>query len=384
MFLKRAFGSRAWHNPHRCASFVIDDPLLKKSYGFLNYARLLKEMDSTGFCSTIAFIPWNHRRTDAAAAQMFRTRSDRFQLCVHGCDHTAGEFSKTDVSELHGRVRLATWRMKDHEQRTGLPFDDVMVFPQGRFSSHSLAVLKTHNFLAAVNSSVKPQDAGNIHGLTLRDMLSPAVLKYSSFPLFGRRYPREIADFALDLFVGKPALLVEHHGYFKDGYKHITEFAAKLNALSPRLEWMGVGDAIKQTYLKRLTPTTTECRIFANRHCIQNTTSADTTVQILKTEANKTSIDGVVVNGAPCPYTVEDGSLRFHATVPAHGAVTVGIDYAPDQQYGQRTLQRSLSDGIKVYVRRHLSELRDNYLARNDKLLSLAYRVKNRRVSAHE
>ena len=37
MFLRAAFKGRCWHGKHRFANFIIDDPPLKRSYGYLNY-----------------------------------------------------------------------------------------------------------------------------------------------------------------------------------------------------------------------------------------------------------------------------------------------------------------------------------------------------------
>ena len=122
--------------------------------------------------------------------EMFRERSDRFSLCLHGCDHTEGEFASTEPRRLNTQLHLATQRMRAHEQRTGLSYDEVMVFPQGKFSTASLALLKCHNYLAAVNSSAVPMDLGEAHGLTIADFLAPAISKYGDFPLFVRRYPQ--------------------------------------------------------------------------------------------------------------------------------------------------------------------------------------------------
>ena len=104
------------------------------------------------FTTTIAFIPWNYRRTSDSVARVFRERSDRFSICLHGCDHTEGEFASTEVRRLNTQLHLATQRMRAHEQSTGLPYAEVMVFPQGKFSAASLELLKCHNYLAAVNS----------------------------------------------------------------------------------------------------------------------------------------------------------------------------------------------------------------------------------------
>ncbi len=376
MFLRQAFGDRIWRNKQRCASLVIDDPLLQKTYGFLNYSEILDAMDSSNFAASIAFIPWNYRRTDPATAELVKTRPDRFSICVHGCDHTGGEFASDDAADLDRRVQLATFRMRNHEQRTGVPYADIMVFPQGKFSSLSLSVLKKHNYLAAVNSTVKPEDLRNSHGITLGDLLAPAVCRYAGFPLFMRRYPRELADFAFDLFLDKPALVVEHHGYFKHGYDKIREFASQLNKLSAGLEWKGIGDVAKQTYLQRTRGGEVHYRIFANRHTIRNPQPGARTFTVSKAEHQSIPVQGLAVNGKQHPYSVQNGELSFQVEIPASGSAEVSITYATVRD-DSRQHKSSFKQEVKTYMRRHLSEVRDNYLAKHDGLLSLANRVKN-------
>jgi hypothetical protein len=382
MFLKYALGDKNWHNPGRAATVVIDDPLLRRSYGFLNFSQLLNEMDRSDFTSTIAFIPWNHRRTDPATAQLIRERSDRFQICVHGCDHTEGEFASTNIGELDARVHLATQRMKSHEQRTGVPYVKVMVFPQGRFSSVSLGLLKSHNYLAAVNSSVIAEDVSGSHGLTLGDLLQPAVCKYNTFPLFMRRYPRKLADVAFDLFLGKPALLVEHHGYFKNGYDEIREFTMKVNSLSKSLQWIGLEELVQRTYLqKRVSRDTIACKIFGNRHVIRNAEPTAKRYIIVKPEDSDIPIESVAVNGNAHPYQLEDSLLRLCVDIPANSSVQIAIDYRNTHSFVSVNHAQPFKQHFKVYLRRYLSELRDNHLAKHDKLLSLAYRIKDGKSS---
>ena len=57
---------------------IIDDPFLKASYGFLDFCKLLDLMDKHNFHTTIAFIPWNYRRTNKKTAKLFLDRPDRF------------------------------------------------------------------------------------------------------------------------------------------------------------------------------------------------------------------------------------------------------------------------------------------------------------------
>jgi hypothetical protein len=368
MFLRHVFPSQTWHNPRRSANLVIDDPLLRMSYGHLNYSRLLEEMDKSGFSSSIAFIPWNYTRTDPAVALLLKQRPDKLRLCVHGCDHTAGEFVTKNVEELDRLMHLATQRMGAHQVLTGVPYAKVMVFPQGGFSSAAFAILKKHNYLAAVNTDIVPEDAESTQALTVRELLL----------LFGRRYPRNLVDFAFDLFAGKPALAVEHHNYFRDGYTEVARFASQLNALSPNLRWMGIDEVVMNTYLqKTASPDVIECKIFSNRHIIRNLDAAPKTFLISKQDDNLTTmVKSIETNGNPTSYSSEGGAVQFCVDIPASGAVEVAIHYCNDSQY--RALPRNQLREVRICVRRYLSEVRDNYISKNEKLLSLANRIMSR------
>ena len=192
---------------HAC--IIIDDPLLRENYGFLNYRKLLEMMDRHNFYTTIAFIPVNYSRTDEGVAALFRERSDRFSICVHGCDHTGGEFASTDRAYLARKVKLATARMVEHERRTGVPFDRAMVFPQGIFSNAALAALIENGYLAAVNTETQAVDGPIATG----------------FPLFPRYKPEDVPDRLPD-----PLFIVLHHEYLKGGYGRLTDFVDALNA----------------------------------------------------------------------------------------------------------------------------------------------------------
>jgi hypothetical protein len=206
------------------ASIIIDDPLLRENYGFLNYRKLLDLMDKHNFFTTIAFIPFNYKRTDKRIAALFRERADRFSLCVHGCDHVKGEFGRADFRYLNNTVKLATARMIEHENITGIPFDKIMVFPQGIFSNAALEALKNNGYLAALNTVAMPVN-GHIS---------------STFPFFLRYKPEDVKDCFSD-----PKFIVLHHDYFKNGYKRLTDFVDKLNMWSRNVKWDSAGNIIR-------------------------------------------------------------------------------------------------------------------------------------------
>ena len=267
------------------ASIIIDDPLLRENYGFLNYRKLLNLMDKHNFFTTIAFIPFNFNRTDKRIAALFRERPDRFSLCVHGCDHTKAEFGRTDLNYLDTKVKLATARMIEHEKRTGISFDRIMVFPQGIFSNAALEALKKNNYLAAVNTEAMPTE-GHIS---------------STFPFFLRYKPEDVPDCVSD-----PIFVVLHHDYFKNGYERLTNFVDELNTRSKKLKWASLGSIV---------------RSFVS--------------------ANEADYN---------PADVDLSGLKYHGH----------------------------KENVKILLRRYASEVRDNYICRNDFLLYCAKRLQHK------
>ena len=356
MFLKSAFKGQCWYSKNRFANFIIDDPTLKRSYGYLNYRELVSRMDEANFASTIAFIPWNHRRTDNEVTQLFRQRPDRLSLCVHGCDHTTAEFSARDQGVLNARVQLATARMNSLQHHTGISYSKTMVFPQGRFSIAALKALKANNYHAAVNSSASPSCPGTTGFLTLADFLEPAITSYGGFPLFVRRYPGETEQFAFDLFLGKPLLIVEHHGYLKDGGARLAEFISRLNSFK-NLQWSTLDEIVATSYLEReMSREVVACRVYTNRNFIKNDAERERKFIMTKFEPGDIPVRKVLVNGESTEFTVHDDVLQFTTNIPALSHIVVKIAYRNELPRVQPA--QGLATRTQVWTRRTLSEFR--------------------------
>lgn len=226
------------------ACLIIDDPLLRPQYGCLNYKELLQEMKEHNFFTEIAFIPWNYRRGYPETVQLLVDNPDYFGICIHGCNHTFNEFGEGDYKKLSTLSSTALWRMEEHKRLTGLPYDPVMVFPQGRFSSEAMLALKDQGYLAAFNSTLRATDGND---LSSTEYQQPATTIYHDFPLFLRRYPENKAGFLQDLALGRPILIVEHPGAFKNGYDKLTNFIDWINGLGT-IRWKSLSHIANYYY----------------------------------------------------------------------------------------------------------------------------------------
>jgi hypothetical protein len=215
------------------ACLIIDDPLLRPRYGCIDYSKLLAAMKAHSFFTEIAFIPWNYKRSDPKTVRLFKENSEYFAICVHGCNHTGNEFGFTNYDTLSKLASTALWRMEEHKKDTGLSYDPVIVFPQGKFSSTAMKALKETGYFAAFNSTIMAVDSQPPDEV---EYLKPATRIYHDFPLFLRRYPKDKDQFIQDVEAGRPIVIVEHHSAFREGYRNITDLVDFINSLG-NIRW---------------------------------------------------------------------------------------------------------------------------------------------------
>lgn len=383
IFLRHSFGTACWHGPAATARLIVDDPLLKPSYGFLDYKILSRSMAAARYGTSIAFIPWNHWRTSKRRAPRLFAGDVNLSICVHGCDHTNKEFDVLDQDTLDRKANTALHRMERHEQRTGIEFERVMVFPQGRFSSSAIAALRSNDYLAAVNTTCFPtNDTQEV--LTIADFLRPAVVRFSGFPIFQRRYPRRLIDCAFDLFLGKPLFLVEHHQYFRDGCKSLEEFVERLHALEPALAWETLSSQLVRSCAMRDTGDgRTAVQFFTRRFQFRNDRDIPVQAVFEKYEPDPSRISSVTVDGTQVPFSFHDEFLSFDFPVGAGRRVEITV--ADRERAALTNANFGLKHALSVSVRRFLSELRDNTLTKHPRLLELATSmVKNLKATGED
>ncbi len=370
--LRYCFGEACWHGPQGTAHLIIDDPLLTERYGFLDYRAFLGSMEREGYRASVAFIPWNHRRTSRGTARALFASHPGLSLCVHGCDHTRAEFDGSDRALLEWKAGVALRRMEQHEARTGLPFARVMVFPQGRFSRAALEAVRATNYLAAVNTSCWPSD-GEAGSLTIGDLLRPAVTRFRGVPLFQRRYPRRLVDFALDLFVGKPALMVEHHEYFREGCGKVEEFVAGLRAVEPTLAWPSLSSQLMHSCLMRAADDAVEVEFYTRTFRMENGSGDARRFRLAKSDPDEPAIEAVLVDGVRTPFSCRENRVELELDVdPGESRVVEIVDRTRPVSSARRM---GITYGVGVGVRRLLSEFRDNALSECPRFAKAANRL---------
>lgn len=369
--MRHIFRDRCWHPVQNYACVTVDDPLLCPNYGFLNYECLLRLMEKHHFSTTIAFIPHNFRRSSPRVTKLFREHSDRLSICFHGNDHTEAEFASRDPSRLTAMIRTAENRISAHGEITSVPCDRVMIFPQGRFSTEAMAALRSHNFDAAVNSNAQPQ--GQPARLKLRELVQPAVLCFSGFPLFLRRTGifTQDADIAFRLFFGVPVLICEHHDAFRRP-DDLIDAVGRINRLAPDINWCSAGTAVQRSVLHRVDLQGTLCvKSFSGTVQLTNQSRSQQLVQLEWAFPGFNGQSGVLEHNAHTEDVrrVDPAEARIFVVLPP-GATNSFSIRCPQTSHEPASL--SLRHNVRAFIRRRLSELRDNHISKHPLLLEMA------------
>ncbi len=359
LYIKWALAKTCWSAPEINACLVIDDPVLKRRHGFVDFQELLSLMKRHNFSTNIGFIPWNWRRSVPEVVQLFRENTEHYSLSVHGCDHTRAEFGSSGQRHLYWKTQRALERMNRHESSTGIRHDPVMVFPHGIFSEAAMSALKRTNLIAAVNNDLITADP-DPRAITVFDVWKIAVMRYA-FPLFTRRYPWEgIENFAFDALLGKPAIAVIHHDYCGDHCARLVDFVQRLNALQCAPTWRGLGDVVRRSCRQReASPAVVEVEMYGMELRIENRFHERKHFVIRKREDEPSAIEGIYAGSQEFAWKSVDDHICFGMDLnPGESRVIrMGFQGLAGQTHGD-----TLPYSIRAMVRRYLSEVRDNYV----------------------
>lgn len=340
-------GNEAWHNDHCYANLALDDPTLIEPFLQLSYSGLLMEMQFHNFHTTIAFIPANWEKWNPEVASLFMNFPERYSLVQHGNNHDGYEFYKystlqddvipaVPLSEQEWNIREGMARMEMLQKFPGIPYDQIMVFPQGIAPEQTLVLLKKYNYLATVNAQDIPLDSHRSEKWD--DGMYPANLNYGNFPLLTRSRPGSyspfrpnIQPFIFDLFINKPALmysLVNGKELFTENIKEFDTVADQLNQLCGSISWLSLGNIVRHLYLEKANDDgSIDVMMFARELILSNETNQTRTYHVLREETLNVPIRQFTVNGNEFPYHVVDGLLTVDVEIHSNSSVEISIQY---------------------------------------------------------
>ncbi|HEY3490794.1 MAG TPA: hypothetical protein VGK27_11835 [Candidatus Deferrimicrobiaceae bacterium] len=390
LFIKSSLPERVWCAPRKLANFTIDDPWLIEPYGHLNYHRLLREMDSAGFHTTIAFVPWNYERNQEDVISIFKQRSDRFSLCIHGNNHDHREFGmKGDESNSEKSVRLAREefniqqaiaRMESMRKRIGISYDRVMVFPHGIASRETLGLLQKYNLLSTFN--VYNQPLGHDRSSSTSDILRAWIPTAGSFPSIRRHPPIEdisanLADqegpfsvgwtdpriVAIELFLENPLIFYSHQDYFENGIGRFNHTANFVNKLAPEIRWSSLGEISRYLYIQRMRADGDyDIAALSPDITLNNTDNSLHRYHIIKIHDDSTGIYRMTVDNVNYPFCITKGCIELIVEILPHQQRQVRLEFANDFVTDVFPTSRQ---GIRIAILRYASDFRDLVVSRN-------------------
>jgi hypothetical protein len=320
-------------------------------------------MEHHNFSTNIAFIPWNRSRSSPVVAALFRQNPEKLSLSIHGCDHGAAEFGTRDQDLLSWKAQQAMERMCAHEVQTGIRHDRIMVFPQGVFSKAAPRVLQHKGFVAAVNTEVIAADP-EPRKIKLSSLWDVAVMEYGGFPIFTRRYPSQgIENFAFDIVLGKPCLIVIHHDFCRDRYARLVEFITHVNALNCTVSWRSLGEVIRRSFRQKQTATgVIEVEMYATELYVENRTREPKRFEIRRRVLAPDMVKALKVNDVELAWRHSAGYVHFRLELNPMESAAAIMTFNDCGTNGRH--YDSLADQAKTRLRRYLCEARDNYLTK--------------------
>jgi hypothetical protein len=147
-----------------------------------------------------------------------------------------------------------------------------------------------------------------------------------------------------------------------------------VNALDENLEWRGLAHIVQNSYLERdAGDGAIEIRVFSNRCIIKNSSRVQKQYTISKEEWGTVPIRRVLVDEEAVSYTRHERNISISTTIPSERRVELRIEY--EDIYADTGATEIVGEPIAIWLRRYLSEFRDNYVSKSDMLTSIAKKV---------
>jgi hypothetical protein len=264
-FLREVSADAAYAPPPLRAAFLFDDPNLRwRTYGYIDYAKLLADAEEHGYHASMAMVPLDNRFAHGETIDLFRANPDRLSLVFHGNDHSSRELLRPR-SEA-GALALAAQalrRAERFESRYGLGIDRVMTPPHGMCSAEVAAALAAVGFdgLCAIHPlpwTERPPANRPLAGW------DPAEFAAGCAVIPRLHLHSTDADIALRAFLDQPLVFYGHHEDVADGLEPLGAIAARVARMGTA-HWCSIGEIAATNYAVRCDLDTLRVRPYSHR-----------------------------------------------------------------------------------------------------------------------
>ncbi len=249
-FLRSALGPKGWQVAKPRATFIIDDPNFHhRSYGFIDFAKLIKHAETHNYHATVATVPLDTWYFNRKVVALFRAHQQQISVMMHGVNHLADELGRQyPEEEALSLLAVGLRRIAAFEARSGLRVERIMAAPHGAYKESMAEPMLRLGFEAGCVS------IGSLTHWNARKNWAPdlgipmaQVLGRQAFPVFHRTSTNE-TDIRLSAFLGHPVVIATHHHDYISNFTRIESLAKMVNQISSP-QWMSVEDISRTNYL---------------------------------------------------------------------------------------------------------------------------------------
>ncbi len=265
-FLREVTGEGRWSSPPLRASFVIDDPNLRRpKYGFVDFRALASHAADHGYHVSVATVPLDSWPVSSAASRVFAGNPNSLSLAVHGNQHLRYELERfRSAAKAREQMDQALRRVDALERRAGVRIDRVMAPPHERCSPVATEAMLHAGFEALTIDRAnpwrfRPDEEKAVAGWELAELVSGGL------PVFRREHiDVSRCDLVLRAFLDQPLIMYGHHNDLSEGPDRLANVAKEIDRLGD-VRWKSLGEIARTNYLQRRTGSLLTVRMLCRR-----------------------------------------------------------------------------------------------------------------------
>jgi hypothetical protein len=326
-FLRSVSEGDSFTPPPLRAAFLFDDPNLRwRTYGFIDYGRLLEQAKAHGYHASMAMVPLDGRLQHRATVDLFRRNPAHLSLVFHGNNHVSQELMRSsDQLSALPLAAQAIRRAERFESRYGLRMDRVMTPPHGMCSASTARALGAVGFdgLCAIHPlpwAERPPANRPLAGW------DPAEFAEDCSVIPRLHFNSTDADIGLRALLDHPLVFYGHHEDLADGLDPLAAIAARVRRIGAA-QWCSLGEIAASNYATRRDGEVMRVRAYTNRLRVRPPAGVRRLVVERPRDADG-RMTGWSIGGGP--------PVRFGSALPLAGATDLELHLRHTEEVSPR------------------------------------------------